>query len=506
MVVKIVPMAHQREFATRAGTLARLINTSPYGTGKTGATILRLRQLVPPLRALLVVPHTQIPSWHAALMEWGRREWLIATLGGPDVTTRKERARAFRAPHNIALLNPEGLRVFGSALANQYDVLGVDELHQYKNPYAVASRGLALLSDQARYVLTMTGSPLTEDLTNLYSVMRIVNPQLVDAEYEPWLRRWFVWEAREDPRTGKRQYPRWHPKEGAWEALVHTLHSISYHCPRERLPVAWPKEINAPSIRVRLSAAERRAYDQLEQECRLVLGKSISLSVENIRPKLNKLLQICSGWVYNEKKRAVAVGSSSKMRALEGHLEEIRHGGRILLWSVWPPEIDWIGTVLERMGMKYALCHGGVKAKLREERRVEFNKGGLDIIVANPAIWGPGVDIYADFATTFSRTWSGEEHGQKRGRPVRANSKQPRVVFTEMFAENTWDETCLWACQSKRDLLRMVMDMRTIPLGRVEDGREPTRLVGYGPIEDGPASEEDLLPATRGADADPMDP
>jgi len=132
---------------------------------------------------------------------------------------------------------------------------------------------------------------------------------------------------------------------------------------------------------------------------------------------------------------------------------------------MYPLEIKFIGARLQKMGVSHALCHGRVSPSERERSRRAFNDGSIRALVANPTIWGPGVDIYAHFATTFSRNWSGDLHGQKRGRPIRANSTQGRVVFTELVARETVDAGCLAALRTKRDLLEDVIRLRYVPRG-----------------------------------------
>jgi len=442
--------------------LPRAINLSPYGTGKTRATVTRLAQICPPKRALCVVPNSKVEDWVKELAENGREGWRIATLGGPRARTRRQRLKEFRRPHHVAVINHDGVSVMGKMLL-QYDVMCVDELHDFKNPYAKTSRALAGLSDHMASVIGMTGNPVTENLTDLYSVLRVVNPQMVDAQFEPWLSRYFVYEARPD-EMGRRTYPKWHPKDGTKESLSAALHAISYYCPREALPVEWPQEIDSPDVMIDLDSSARRAYESLDKECRLAL-KNVDLRVDNVRAKLTKLLQVSSGWIYNDQGRPVWVGRAAKLEELSRHVESVRREGQLLLWAMYPLEIKFIGARLQKMGVSHALCHGRVSPSERERSRRAFNDGTIRALVANPTIWGPGVDIYAHFATTFSRNWSGDLHGQKRGRPIRANSTQGRVVFTELVARETVDAGCLAALRTKRDLLEDVIRLRYVPRG-----------------------------------------
>lgn len=459
-----MPLYQQQiDFVLKARRLARILNTSPYGTGKTPAAVVRLKELVPPQRALLVVPNSKIDDWLFELKRWGNPRWIVGILGGHRIKRRVQRVQALRKPHHIGIINPEGVLVLGSLLCEQYGVLAVDEVHTFKNPYGQVSRALSVLSEQAQYVIGMTGSPVTEHLVDLYALFRIANPAMVDRTFEPWRERYFVYESRHD-ELGRKQYPKWHAKDGTLEALTQALHAISYRCERKDLPVEWPVEVDSPPIRPSLHLGERQVYESMEKDCRVLL-KNVDVTVDNVRPKLQKLLQICSGWMYNEHGKAIILGPSAKLEAVTNHIEEIRHQGRLLLWSVYPPEIVLLGRVLSRMGITHALCHGKVPMKDRERAKASFNYGNIEAIVANPDIWGPGVNLYAEFATTYSRDWSGDTHLQKRGRPIRADSKQDRVVFTEIVARDTVDAGCLAALVAKKDLLDVVFAMRTIPRG-----------------------------------------
>lgn len=448
--------------------LSHAFNLSDFGTGKSATAVVRLRDLCPPHRALILAPASKVDDWVDELEKWGRPGWQIAVLGGSTVRTRRKRLRSFTTGHHVAVLNFEGLRVMGRLLLPHYQVLVVDEVQVAKNPTSVISRGLAYLSDRMPYSYGLTGSPVTERLTDAYGVIRAIAPAAIDATFERWLSRLFVYESRKD-KLGRRQYPAWHPRDGAAEEIAALLRSLSYRCTRQELPVEWPDEIDAPPIRVRLSGDVRRAYQTLEKDLRLHLAGA-DATARNIRPKLQKLLQLTAGWVYNDLHRPIAVGRSEKLRALTEHVEEVRHAGQLLIWSVYPPEVRMIGRALDRMGVKHALCYGDIDPRERERAKSMFNDGYLGALVANPKIWGPSVNLYAHYATTFSRDWSGELFGQKRGRPLRADSTQSKVTFTEIVAADTMDERCLEALREKRDLLADLLRLRSLPV----PARKPT--------------------------------
>lgn len=473
---------HQREAIEFARRHPRWLNTSEYGTGKTGPAAAWLKDLVPAHRALIVCTSSKVDDWYAAVRSWGRDWWSVALLGGDRVTKRRQRWKEFRKPHHVAIINFEGLQIFGKALLD-YPVLIVDELHHAKNATSLVSRSLAALGANALYVHGITGSPVLENLLDAYGVMRVVAPDVLGPSLTRFRDRWFRYESdrvcpqcsrnfgpsQEAPTCEKcqlraeRTYPKWKPRPLAVEFLSMAIHAMSFRKTRAEIPFDWPLEVNADRIVVKLHPKVERLMRAMEKEVSILLLGDV-LRAEDLRARFQKMLCLSAGWIYGSDGRPVHVADRNpKVEALENHLEEIRGRGQVVIWAVRPPDFELIGRAMARMGMSYGCVQGSTRKRARPDIMAEFNSGVRENLIAHPLCLGEGVDMIAHYGTYFSRTWSHLEFDQSRGRLVRMFQKKDRVVFTQVAAEGLDNAVVDLLEGPKRDLLRDVMRTREIP-------------------------------------------
>lgn len=462
---------------------ARTANLSEYGTGKTAPACAWLAELVPPHRALVVCTPAKVDDWVAALRTFGREWWKIAVMGGDRVTRRSVRWRALRSDHHVGVLNFEALQIFGRELLPLYDVLVVDELHRAKNPFSLLSRGLAALGDACAFVHGVTGSPVLENFLDLHGVYRVVNPDIFGRRLKPFRDRWFHKVSsyvcpqcrKEVPREapwcercdlkGTRAYPKWRPIEGAADILSAAVHSTAFCRTKAEVPVDWPTVVPAPRVTVPLDPRVRKMANALEKQVSVLLCDGYSVSGKEVRPRLQKLMQLSQGWVYPAVgARAVLIAPRCpKVRAFEEHLEEVRGRDRqLVVWAVHPPDFELVGRALARQGMTYACVQGSTPRRARPEIQLEFNAGARQVLVAHPQCLGEGVDIAADYASYFSRTWSHLQFDQSKGRVVRMLQRTKRVVLTQFTSEGT-DDAVVDALEGKQNFLREVNRVRGVP-------------------------------------------
>lgn len=473
---------HQREAVEFARTHPRWLNTSEYGTGKSAPAAAWLKDLVPAHRALIVCPSSKVDDWYAAVRTWGRDWWQIAVLGGDRVTKRRQRWKEFRKPHHVAIINFEGLQIFGKALLD-YGVLLVDELHRAKNATSKVSRSLAALGANALYVHGMTGSPVLENLLDAYGVVRVVAPDVFGPSLTKFRDRWFRYESdRVCPKCGKnfgplpeppkcvpcavtaeRSYPKWRPRPAAVDFISMAVHAISFRKTRAEIPFDWPLQVNADRLVVKLHPKVAKLMRALEKETSILLLGDV-LRAEDLRARFQKMLCLSAGWIYGPGRRPVHVADRNpKVEALEGHLEEVRGRGQVVVWAVRPPDFELIGRAMTRLGMSYGCVQGSTPKRARPDIMGDFNGGVREALVAHPLCLAEGVDMVAHYGTYFSRTWSHLEFDQSRGRLVRMFQRKERVVYTQIAAEGLDNAVVDLIEGPKRDLLKDVMRTREMP-------------------------------------------
>ena len=433
-------------------------NLSQFGCGKSYTLSHRLLDLVPPRRALIVstsamVGTRQSPgAWYRTLKAtnpW----WNINILTG----RREDRRKALYAPHHIGMINYEGVLVLGQELIDEgrYQVLGLDEVHRLKGASSSISRAMAAMAKTADYVYGLTGSPVLESPIDLYGIYRSIYPPMFGDDFYEWRSLYFEYRSEED-EDGHRTYPRWLPKDGAMEILAAAVQAISFRVTHDELPWNFPKEVEVEPIYVDIGSKVRSVYNEIMEETSIAL-KSGTITAEFIRPKLLKMMQLCSGWIYDDKHRAITVGPCEKAVAFADTISQIR-GHPFVVWAVSPPDMTILARTLDKFKwVKYGTIYGATPAGDRADILAAFNAGKINGLIAHPQCVGEGVDLESQYDFRFSRTWSANQYSQSRGRCRRANSSRDRVFYADFISQDTIDETIHFALLKKLSYLSLLL-------------------------------------------------
>ncbi len=436
----------------------------PYGSGKTPPIILRLGDLCPPHRALIVTTSGTVYKWYRELKAWGDPEWAIALLVGK----RDARIEAFNQPHNVAIINYEGLRVMleslGHKFAKNYPVQVYDEIHRAKATETALSIDSATMAhpDNADYVYGSTGSPVLESPLDLFSILRIINPWIFGTDFEAFRARYFEKVSTTD-EEGVRGFPKWQPKAGAVEFLAGQLHAISFRREKEECEVDYPQQFFDNPIIVELEGRTRQVYDDTERRLALMLTHQ-TISLVNIYPRLEKLCQLSRGWAYDRDKRALYYPERPALGAFVDHMEEVGGNAQTVVWAVRPPDMAMLAHALDKMGKSYVVVHGQIRSLKEREKRIEaYNGGAFDCMISHPRCIGEGVDLQADHSFRYSYRWSAMEWDQPPGRIARMSSNALCVRYKEVVVRGTLDEGIMRSVRSKLDIGELIKKHRRLP-------------------------------------------
>ena len=141
---------------------------------------------------------------------------------------------------------------------------------------------------------------------------------------------------------------------------------------------------------------QEQLYRQMEKEkeCEIVAEYgNKELSENHFFTVYLRLMQLASHPLLLEETR---ITTSPKVEALLDLLDGVGDQ-KVLVWSNWPKTIDHIYDNIRARypNLRVAKAHGGVSKADRNEAKNQLQAGELDVIVANPCIWGEGVNLQA---------------------------------------------------------------------------------------------------------------
>jgi SWI/SNF-related matrix-associated actin-dependent regulator of chromatin subfamily A member 5 len=136
---------------------------------------------------LIIVPKAVIPNWKNEFKKW-LPEVRVCNL----IATKDQREEILKETINpgkfdVCLTTFEGVRIAMSALKKfNWEYIIVDEAHKLKNEDSIVSRRLREL--ECNYRLLLTGTPLQNNLHELWSLLNFLLPDVFSSseDFDEW--------------------------------------------------------------------------------------------------------------------------------------------------------------------------------------------------------------------------------------------------------------------------------------------------------------------------------
>jgi SNF2 family DNA or RNA helicase len=413
------------------------------GLGKTVQVIGYLAALRESERsgpALVVAPKTLLENW----IEEVRRfcpDLALARYSGGSIKDTPELEQV-----DIVLTTYDTLRIHQVEMARvDWDAVICDEAQAIKNP--TTGRTTAVKALKGRMRIAMTGTPVENGLTELWSIMDWVQPGLLRsrAEFRTDHERPIVTETN--------------PTERAHHIKALQRHILNHYLRRMKSEVLVglpPKKYHR--IESPLTSSQITEYLELVEEAQGG-GQGAMLGC------LQRLLKLCSS-PWNELE-SYAVGGSKedlsrcpKLRSTVEILDRVRDRGEKALIFVERLAVQgMLQTVIaKRYGLQADLINGKVTTG-RQELVNAFNaRSGFQVMILSPKVGGTGLNITsANHVIHYMRPWNPAIENQATDRVHRIGQERDVHVYlpiavwpddTEQSVDQVLDELI----QSKLDL------------------------------------------------------
>ncbi len=448
------PFPHQIEMAEWHYSHACSMDLSEVGTGKTMPMIMALEAhrdwYGQPI--LIVAPNSILDNWKNEIESWSNLH--CAVLRG----SRLERQGWLETTQDIFIINYEGVRViFPELLAKGFHIIILDEAHHIKNPKAKQTKCILQLGKQAVVRKIMTGTLLTNDLQDVWSIAQFVSPKIFNQNF--WgFRQTYL----EDKNAGKSwaKWPDWQPKPGAVEEVRKKIEPYAIRFEKRKV-LKWLPPVLFERRSVDMSPEQRRVYNELKREFIADLDSGEVVLAPQILTRILKMIEVTSGFVYKtddntQQKPTYRFKQNAKLKVLEEMLEEIGNH-RVVIWATFREDVAMINAAIQ-----HAIpITGDTPADNRQEILDSFNQGAISYLICNPSCAGEGLTILAPYAIYYSRGWKLGERLQSLGRHDRPGAEQfGSITVIDLVCEQTIDAEILAALERKEDLLNSINPRR----------------------------------------------
>lgn len=413
------------------------------GLGKTVqvlAYLEKLRKTKEQARALLVVPASLIGNWKRETERFAPSMDYQILHGKPSVALelQMEEAQVFLT------ITTYGMAARIKALqAVAWDCVVLDEAQAIKNPATKQTKEIKKLS--ARMRIAMTGTPIENDLTNLWSLFDFLNHGLLGTSQE--FRAYC---------SGLNEHP-----EGY--ARLKTMVSpflLRRMKTDQRIITDLPEKLETVdyvSLTKKQVVLYRRTVADMEKrllEADGIERRGLVLAV------LLKLKQICNHPDQYLGQKTFAPEDSGKFAMLRELCETIREKReRVLVFTQFRELTDDLAAFLtEIFQAEGCVLHGGTPVKKRAEI-VEAFQGEkyVPFIVLSVRAGGTGLNLTkANHVIHFDRWWNPAVENQATDRAFRIGQTK-NVMVHKLVCEGTIEEKIDVLIESKKELAENVI-------------------------------------------------
>ncbi|QDU18301.1 DEAD/DEAH box helicase [Urbifossiella limnaea] len=406
------------------------------GLGKTVQTLAAVELLAQERgirRVLVVAPASVKYQWETEIRRFTRRPVQVID-GLPDV--RKEQ---YEQPTFYRLVNYEQVVRDREALNGwKPDVVVLDEAQRIKNWEAKTTREVKKL--HSRYAFVLTGTPLENKLEELYSIVQFVDERRFGPAFA-FLHEHRVVDA-DGNLTGYRNL----------DAIRDKLAPIFLRRTRAEVLTQLPERTDN-TVFVELADEQRGPYEEQRAALARLLAKNYltDLDRKRILACVVNLRTICDSTFLHDR----ATHISPKLDEFAELLPELVGGAdahKVVVFSQWETMIFEAARVLDRLGVGYAVLHGGLSGKDRKAALEKFLTDPACAAFLSTDAGGTGLNLQAaDTVVNLELPWNPAVLEQRIARVHRMGQERP-VRVVNFVTRGTIEERVLRTLEAKQSL------------------------------------------------------
>ncbi|RDC65632.1 DEAD/DEAH box helicase [Adhaeribacter pallidiroseus] len=409
------------------------------GLGKTLQAITMLSTVYPAQQqpSLIVMPKSLLFNWENEL-----RKFNPALTSYTYYATTRDLAEAVK--HHLILTTYAILRNDIEKFKEQafyYTIL--DESQNAKNLNSQVSKAVLLLNGQHR--LALSGTPVENNLTELYTLFRYLNPAMFGSADE--FNRYYTLPIQQNS-----------DKEVAAE-LRRKVYPFILRRLKKDVIQELPSKIEQ-TLFVEMAEEQQRLYEERRRYYQTflknqIIQEGIQKAQFFILQALTELRQIAS---VPESKSDNLVSSAKREVLLENILDAAANGHKMLVFTNFLNGMELIGQDLNQAGIDFVEMTGSTSTRTRQERVTRFQQDPqCRVFLMTLKTGGVGLNLTAaDMVFIFDPWWNTAAENQAIDRAHRIG--QDKTVFSyRLITKNTIEEKIMHLQEKKKELFANII-------------------------------------------------
>jgi len=422
-----IPFQAQKVTAAMLVVEPRAFVLSTMGTGKTRAALfaydwLRRQKLV--RRMLIVAPLSTLNFVWAREVMMTMPQYRVGILYG-SAERRNKILRDTR--FDIYVVNHDGFSSIRGELsrrAGDINVLCLDEAAVYRNARTKKFREMKSMVDAGyyRYVWAMTGTPTPREPTDAFGILKLVNPAVFPGTFTRF----------RDLLMLKVSNFKWVPRRGSNDKVFELMQ------PAVRFTMADCMDMPPVTFtdhEVQLTPKQKTVYETMRKHCRTMVQTS-EVSAANAGILLNKLLQISSGCIYDNKHEAILLDADNRLAECRELV--FQNDRKTIIFVPYIPLVDMVADYLKHAGVIVHKVSGATLKSDRDRIFQTFQSQPVipfmpEVIVAHPKTMAHGLTLTeANMVLWYAPISDLEIYEQANARVIRPGQTSDHVSIRHL--------------------------------------------------------------------------
>jgi ATP-dependent helicase STH1/SNF2 len=453
------------------------------GLGKTIQTISLLTYLIEKKKQngpfLVIVPLSTLTNWNLEFEKWAPSISRVVYKGPP--TARKQQQQQIRYGNFQVLLTTYEYIIKDRPVLSKIKWIHmiIDEGHRMKNSSSKLSATLTQYYS-TRYRLILTGTPLQNNLPELWALLNFVLPTIFKSvkSFDEWFNTPFA-------NTGGQDKMELTEEEQI--LVIRRLHKVLRPFLLRRLKKDVEKDLPDKTekvIKCKFSSLQARLYKQMVTHNKLVVsdGKGGKTGARGLSNMIMQLRKLCNHpFVFDEVENQMNPANTSndllwrtagKFELLDRVLPKYQKTGhRVLMFFQMTAIMDIMEDYLRYRGISFMRLDGTTKSDDRSDLLREFNAPDSPyfMFLLSTRAGGLGLNLQtADTVIIYDSDWNPHQDLQAQDRAHRIGQKN-EVRILRLISSNSVEEKILERAKFKLD-----MDGKVIQAGRFDNKSSET--------------------------------
>jgi SNF2 family DNA or RNA helicase len=408
------PFDSQKITAALITTHKRCFVFNGIGTGKTRASLYAydyMRSTNAVEKMLVVAPLSTL-----------RQTWLREiTLYFPHLVavvlhgSKAKRTKLLAQPADIYIINHDGVEVMQRELQERPDIsyCVLDELSVYKRSNTDLWKKTNAVVKNMDRVVGMTATPMPLEPADAYGQIKMINPGILKGQSFTRFR---------DEVMLKLTDYKYVPRRGAVDEVFAKMQP-SVRFTRDECYDMPPCQI--VTREAMLTPEQERAYKTMAEHCAIEID---AIKAGNEADRINKLVQIALGTVYNVEHDVVELPCAPRLKLLDDAIEQ--SASKVIVFT---PYKSSLAKLVKHVSQRWttAFISGDVSTHQREQIFTMFmNSPDPQVLLAHPATMSHGLTLTeASTIVWYGPPSSLEMYEQANGRITRAGQKHSQLII-----------------------------------------------------------------------------